>query len=786
MHMIRNKEALALRAARSARDAMFVTALSTVGLGTFMATEALGQTAAPADQPASPKKPARSDVNELIVTGKAAKTDSVTNIPVALVDTTQSVTVLTQEDIALSGITNWNELGRVESGGYEPGSRGGFTRSYYRGFTDSSFTNNAIKIDGFRSDAQIVPEFFLYDSIQVIKGSAATNFGESSPGGTTVAISKSPKSTFGGTASVEAGSYDHYLANIDIYGPLTADGKLSGRFVGVSFTERSPFDYLGEKRYTLAPSLRYKFTENDELLFISSYSRSEAGASLGFPLAFNANGPGGATNQANYTIPDLKFSQLGDSAPWARIDKNYANMSLTYNHRFQGGFWDGWKLKVALQHNDINTPDSKWAWVGAFNTITTDKTKPTNIYLYWGVNKNHQWAGEVNLLGDVQLLGHTQSFAIGGDYTQNTQGYHPYIGKFVAGATYGFNLYQNNWSVLPGGYSSSQEFVNKYGPPSFSYQFDYKSVDYGEEAQVLLRPIDNLTINLGGRFSFSELDSRFVFGYPADITTGFPPYALQRPDEKAFTYQTGATYALPTPAFLGHVSAYVSYGTTFDAGASFAYDPTNPDGRFLGIVKGRTYEGGLKGESSNAGASYNWSLDYFDTAVTNVFQRDPDHPRFSLAIGAEQATGWEYEFHGHPMPGWVLLLSASSTWNVYTGGALKGINSPFAPRFGVSTWSTYEFQDGPLKGIGFGAGWVHKTRAYYQTYDGMEYKRAFRTHVDEYDARIFYNAKPWLIDLSFTNLFDEHYASAEAVNGIGYYIFENLPTMAMAKITRSF
>jgi hypothetical protein len=67
-----------------------------------------------------------------------------------------------------------------------------------------------------------------------------------------------------------------------------------------------------------------------------SYSRSEAGSSLGFPLAFNANGPGGASNQANYTIPALKYSQLGDSAPWARIDKNYLNTSLTYFHTFKG------------------------------------------------------------------------------------------------------------------------------------------------------------------------------------------------------------------------------------------------------------------------------------------------------------------------------------------------------------------------------------------------------------------------------------------------------------------
>jgi hypothetical protein len=46
--------------------------------------------------------------------------------------------------------------------------------------------------------------------------------------------------------------------------------------------------------------------------------------------------------------------------------------------------------------------------------------------------------------------------------------------------------------------------------------------------------------------------------------------------------------------------------------------------------------------------------------------------------------------------------------------------------------------------------------------------------------------KPWVIDLSATNFMDERYASAEATNSVGYYIFENLPMMALLKITRSF
>lgn len=799
--MIHSTPGLSVRQGKTAHRAIMLALLSTAGGGLWMvaAGSALAQgLAAPsvvtgdsAAAGAQAATPTAVPQNEVVVTGTVAKSGgAINNIPVPIIETTQALNVMSNEDLQLASVTTFNDIARLDSGTYQPGSRAGFTQLYFRGFI-STFTDFPLKIDGFRADEAIIPEMYIYDSVQIYLGAAATNYGQSDPGGVEIAISKSPKDYFGGEASVDAGSYDHYGTSFDVYGPLTADGKLSARLVGVAYSERSAFDYLGKKRWTLAPSLRWKPTENDEFLFLSSYSQDWSGASVGFGLA-NPNGPAGNIyNGASYILPQVPFSKFGDSAPWARLDKNYDNASLTYTHTFRGGFADGWKLKMGVEHDEVNTPDSKWTWVGDFAPIPTQKNSTTNLYMYWGTNKNHQWAGEVNLLGNFQALGHTQTFSFGGDYTVGMIGYHPYLGSQVLGTTSGFNIYANNWSVVPG-YSSPQQQYMMYGQ-SFSYAFNRQDVNYGEEAQLLLHPIDKLTINLGGRFSMSEETQQTqygAYGGPAlnIASLNGTPYAQTRPDEHDWTYQLGASYQL-----LSHINGYVSYGTTFEAGSSFAYDPNNPTsvGKFLGNVLGRTYEVGLKGEAPNK--AYTWSFDVYDTAVTNAFQRDVLHPRYSLAIGAEQAQGWEFEFKGKLAPGWSLLVSASSGWNTFTGGALKGFTSPFLAKFGLSTFSTYEFQSGMLKGFGFGGGLVYKTMPIPSTYTYVgtdvvftRYTSAFKAHQAEVDLRAFYNAKPWRYEIAATNVLDERHADARFLNAVEYEVFMNEPFLINAKITRSF
>jgi outer membrane receptor for ferric coprogen and ferric-rhodotorulic acid len=116
---------------------------------------------------------ATANVSEVIITAAAPTTGSANNIPVPLIETTQALNVLTNQDLQLASVTSFNDVARLASGTYQPGSRAGFTQLYFRGFI-SNFNDFPLKIDGFRSDAAIIPEMYIYDSVQIYLGAAAT------------------------------------------------------------------------------------------------------------------------------------------------------------------------------------------------------------------------------------------------------------------------------------------------------------------------------------------------------------------------------------------------------------------------------------------------------------------------------------------------------------------------------------------------------------------------------------------------------------------------------------
>jgi iron complex outermembrane receptor protein len=192
---------------------------------------------------------------------------------------------------------------------------------------------------------------------------------------------------------------------------------------------------------------------------------------------------------------------------------------------------------------------------------------------------------------------------------------------------------------------------------------------------------------------------------------------------------------------------------------------------------------GLKGESQDK--LINWSFDVFDTAITNSFQTDPAHPRFSISTGEQRARGVESEFQGKLSRAWDVTLSASSTKNVYTSGLLDGLQSPFAVKFGMSVFSDYQFQDGVLRGFGFGGGYIHKTRAPYVLENGANLSDLIKNQ-DTLDVRLFYVMTQWRFDLNVNNVTDQRFITPRLANSPQYDWYVNQPTQVVAKATFKF
>ncbi len=134
---------------------------------------------------------------------------------------------------------------------------------------------------------------------------------------------------------------------------------------------------------------------------------------------------------------------------------------------------------------------------------------------------------------------------------------------------------------------------------------------------------------------------------------------------------------------------------------------------------------------------------------------------------------------------WDVTLSTSSTKNIYTSGPLKGIWSPFAVKFGLSVFSDYQFQDGPLSGFGFGGGYVHKTRAPYVLANGADLSNLIKDQ-NELDLRLFYVIKPWRFELNINNVTDQRFVTPRLANSPQYDWYVNQPLQVLGKVTFKF
>nr|WP_238935282.1 TonB-dependent receptor [Pseudomonas typographi] len=140
----------------------------------------------------------------------------------------------------------------------------------------------------------------------------------------------------------------------------------------------------------------------------------------------------------------------------------------------------------------------------------------------------------------------------------------------------------------------------------------------------------------------------------------------------------------------------------------------------------------------------------FDIKQTNV----PLEDQMGQYIGAEgrHSKGFDLDLNGQIVPGW--NLTASYTYSKFEDpGEVNGeVNKVTGqPKHSANVWTTYELQDGPLKGFGAGIG----VTAASDMLSG--YRTSTYFNVAGYaqtDMSVFYHQKNWSLNLGVKNLFD--------------------------------
>src|SRR5687767_590666 len=152
-----------------------------------------------------------------VSTGSQAASKS--DIP--LVETPQSVTVVSRDMIDLLNWTSLNESVRYAAGAtgeaFGPDER--YDWLQVRGFDPVQF------IDGVQAPIGSVnntgTDLYGSESVEVLKGPASVLYGQTPPGGIVNMTSRRPQREFGGELELQGGEYNAWQVSGDLTGPIT-------------------------------------------------------------------------------------------------------------------------------------------------------------------------------------------------------------------------------------------------------------------------------------------------------------------------------------------------------------------------------------------------------------------------------------------------------------------------------------------------------------------------------------------------------------------------------------
>ncbi|MCX6937089.1 MAG: TonB-dependent siderophore receptor [Verrucomicrobia bacterium] len=263
----------------------------------------------------------------------ATKTDT------PLLDTPQSVTVLTQELLSDTAVTSIGEATRYLPGVGTAQGEGNRDTVVLRGNTSTG----DYFVDGLRDDVQYYRDFYNIERLEALKGPGGMIFGRGGPGGVLNRVTK--QAVIGGASFQEitalAGSWDQYRGTLDFNQSLAhaASLRLTGLYedsdsfrdgvylqrqgvnptLGVALSKqttlRAGFEYFADERVADRgiPSLNGRPFKTAETTFFGDPTRSPTDATV---YAFNAS--------LDHTFAN--GATLRNATRYATYDKFYQNV----------------------------------------------------------------------------------------------------------------------------------------------------------------------------------------------------------------------------------------------------------------------------------------------------------------------------------------------------------------------------------------------------------------------------------------------------------------------------
>ena len=640
---------------------------------------------------------------------------SATKTATPLMETTQSISVVTQERMAVQGVQTVSDALSYTAGVYAnvAGDNPTDNTLMVRGFQQIS--TNAYT-DGLRNSntGYFAPEPYGMDRIEVLKGPSSVMYGQGSPGGIINFVSKRPLFESHREVGLSTGSHDRVQGSMDIGDVIDEPGTLAYRLVALGRNADSSIDGVPDDRIYVAPSLTWAPSARTSVTLLASYQRNRNLFTSNLPYSLlDGSNPNGrvprhrSLNQPGFDKEQGELTNIGYELSHAFSD------TWTFQQNFRYGHFKGYEDQLFRNSGVINGTDiARYYQLRDYDSDT--------------------YSVDNRLVGKFATGALDHTLLVGLDYQYSKR-----TADTQTGNAPPINIYHPvRVSIDTSRYTSL-------------LSTDESSRQLGVYLQDQVK-LDQWVATLAGRYDWVNQRTTDVL---RDV----------RKDTAAedFTGRAGLGYAFESGFF-----PYVSYSESFSP-----LTGTDINGAQFKPEKAKQYEVGVKYQAP--GSDSYVTLAAFDLRRQNVLTTNPQNTSFSVQEGEVTSRGIELEGVLRPVRG--LNVIASYTYNDvevtkdnpnFAGLSNKGKAPVRVPRHLLSLWTDYTLSSGALEGLTLGAG-VRYTGSTFGDAQNT-FKVPAYTLVDAMVGYDFGRANPSLRGLSASvnvrNLTDKYYVAGCFLN----------------------
>ncbi|MCU4414616.1 TonB-dependent receptor [Acinetobacter sp. WU_MDCI_Axc73] len=649
---------------------------------------------------------------------------SATRTETSLQDTPQSITVISPailKDISPTRLTEALDLAGVGRGNNFGGQ--GLTNYTVRGFTSAEYFRNGFPINRGYPNA---PDSYNVERIDVLRGPASSLYGRTDPGGTFNIISKAPEPERKTVIGANLDSEGLYQATLDTTGAINSDNTLTYRLNLKGENGDAFRDHVESKRLSIAPVIQWTPSDQTKLTFEADILRNQHVLDRGFTR-----------------YPNQQVTQFDSKEYWwetgkerNRLYNNNDMLQLRLEHQLD----DNWKLNLGGQY--LNGELYGYA-------VEASGLKPdTNGSI---IKRNYNWRQldwidkniQANVQGKFNLFNLQHTLVTGIEAEQ-----YDYKSYIIRSSGDNFDL-----NIIHPIYGAPLPALNK---PALDDREELRSLAYFIQDQIDLN--DQLKALIGVRYEHYQHE------YKNHLNQ-----SQWSKDFDSFVPRVGLVYSL--------TDQWNVYGNI-----SQSFKPNTGSDRFgqgFDPEKGTSYEIGSKTQFFDDRLSLDSAV--FFVKKKNILTPDPVNVNKSVAAGEVESKGFEINLSGSITPQWKAIANYtySDTEVVKDNTLLKGTRLANIPKNTFNLFSVYEFDSGPLDGLGLGVNQRYISDRKGQTANTTYNMKGYAVT----DLIAYYNvSKALRINANVKNIFNKNYDDSAFLN----YVYPGQSRLLQVGLTYQF